>query len=129
MVYVLIVGAAVMSIVVLYNLGLLSFTERERDMATLKVMGIKTMKLRGLLLMQNIWFSVIGFILGLPCGILLIKAMVDSSGDSFDFPVMLTMGTTTKAFLRTFGLSIIVSLVFSKRIKKLNMVESLKAIE
>ena len=129
MVYVLIAGAAVLSIVVLYNLGLLSFTEMERDMATLKVMGMKTRKLRGVLLMQNIWFSATGFILGLPCGIWLIQAMVDASGDSFDFPVELTAQTTGIAFVITFGLSIFVSLLFSKKIKRLNMVESLKAME
>ena len=129
MVFVLIAGAAVLSIVVLYNLGLLSFTEKERDMATLKVMGMKTKKLRGLLLTQNIWFSVIGFILGLPCGIWLIKVMTDSSGETFDFPVQLTISTALFSFLITFGLSVFVSLLFSKKIKHLNMVESLKTIE
>ena len=129
MVYVLIAGAAVLSIVVLYNLGLLSFTEKERDMATLKVMGMKTKKLRGLLLTQNIWFSVIGFILGVPCGLWLIRAMTDSSGETFDFPVELTAGTAALSFAITFGLSVFVSLLFSKKIRRLNMVESLKTME
>lgn len=104
MVYVLIMGAAILSIVVLYNLGLLSFTEMERDMATLKVMGLKTKKLRGLLLTQNIWFSVIRFILGLPCGMLLIEVITSASGDSFDFPVddHHNGGSGVRAYLRIF---------------------------
>ena len=129
MVYILIIGAAVLSIVVLYNLGLLSFTEMERDMATLKVMGMKTKKLRGLLLTQNMWFSVIGFVFGLPCGLWLIKVMTESSGETFDFPVALTAAMLLFSFVITFGLSIFVSLLFSRKIKRLNMVESLKAIE
>jgi len=129
MVFVLIVGAAILSIVVLYNLGLLSFTEMERDMATLKVMGMKTKKLRLLLLTQNIWFSIIGFVIGLPCGLMLIQVMTDASGDTFDFPVQLTFNTLICSFAITFGLSVFVSLLFSKKIKRLNMVESLKAIE
>ena len=129
MVYVLIVGAAILSIVVLYNLGLLSFTEKERDMATLKVMGMKTKKLRGLLLTQNIWFSVIGFLLGLPCGMFLIKAMTDASGDTFDFPLELTASTAVLSFVITFGFSVFVSLLFSKKIRRLNMVEALKTME
>ena len=129
MVYILIAGAAILSIVVLYNLGLLSFTEKERDMATLKVMGMKTKKLRGLLLTQNIWFSVIGFLSGLPCGIWLIKVMTDSSGETFDFPIQLTVTTALFACVITFGLSIFVSLLFSKKIKRLDMVESLKTME
>lgn len=129
MVYILIVGAAVLSIVVLYNLGVLSFTEKERDMATLKVMGLKTNKLRVLLLTQNIWFSVIGFIIGLPIGLALIEMMVEASGDSFDFPVELTFNNFILSFLITFGLSLLTSLLFSNRIKKINMVESLKSQE
>jgi len=129
MVFVLIAGAAVLSIVVLYNLGLLSFAEKERDMATLKVMGMKAQKLRGLLLTQNIWFSFIGFLLGIPCGLWLIKVITDSSGETFDFPVELTVGTVLLSFLITFGLSVFVSLLFSRKIKRLNMVESLKTIE
>ena len=129
MVFVLIAGAAVLSIVVLYNLGLLSFTEMERDMATLKVMGMKTKKLRGLLLTQNIWFSAVGFLLGLPCGIWLIKAITDSSGDTFDFPVELTVGTAIVSFAITFGLSVFAGLLFSKKIKRIDMVEALKSVE
>ena len=129
MVYILIGGAALLSVVVLYNLGLLSFTEMERDMATLKVMGMRTKKLRGLLLVQNVWFSMIGFAIGLPAGIQLVKMITDSSGDSFDFPVKLTGGTAMLAFVITFGLSIFVSLLFSGKIKRLNMVEALKASE
>lgn len=129
MVYVLIIGAVILSIVVLYNLGVLSFTEKERDMATLKVMGLKTKKLRLLLLTQNIWLSVIGFAIGVPIGLFLIEIMVSSSGDSFDFPVELTFGMLLYSFLITFGLSIFTSLLFSNRIKRLNMVESLKGLE
>jgi putative ABC transport system permease protein len=57
MVYLLIAAAALLSDVVFYNIGLLSFTEMEREMATLKVMGLKSAKLRGLLLTQSLWFS------------------------------------------------------------------------
>jgi len=129
MIYLLILAASVLSIVVLYNLGLLAFTEMERDMATLKVMGLQTSKLRGLLLTQNIWFSLIGYALGIPGGLLLINAITASSGDSFDFPIRLHIPTVLISFAITFGLSVLVNLMFSRKIKRLNMVESLKAIE
>ncbi|MDR0886670.1 MAG: FtsX-like permease family protein [Clostridiales Family XIII bacterium] len=129
MVYVLILAAAVLAIVVLYNLGLLSFTEMEREMATLKVMGLKSGKLRSLLLTQSIWFSVIGFIPGIPCGIGLVILLVNSTGEAFDYPVMLHISTVLISFVFTFGISILVNLLFSRKIRKLNMVESLKAME
>ena len=129
MVYILILGAVILSVVVLYNLGLLSFSEMERDMATLKVMGMRTRKLRNLLLTQNLWFSAIGYVLGIPAGLWLIRVITDSSGETFDFPVELTVSTALLAFSISFGLSVLVNLLFSRKIRRLNMVESLKAME
>jgi len=126
---VLILAAAILSIVVLYNLGLLSFTEMERELATLKVMGLRTSQLRGLLLTQNLWFSCIGFAAGIPGGLWLTEAIALASGDEFEFPVSLHLTTFLIAFFFTFGLSILVNLLFSRKIKRLNMVESLKAVE
>jgi putative ABC transport system permease protein len=129
MVYLLIAAAAVLSIVVLYNLGVLSFTEMEREMATLKVMGMKTSRLRSLLLTQNLWFSAIGFALGVPAGQELIKVIVSFSGDSYDFPIRLHGAAFIISLIFTFGLSILVSLMFSRKIRRLNMVEALGAVE
>ena len=129
MVYLLIIAAAVLSVVVLYNLGLLSFTEMEREMATLKVIGLKSGKLRGLLLTQNLWFSAAGFALGVPGGLWLTNIIVSFSGESFDFPIALHLPTMLISFVFTFGLSVLVNLLFSRKIRRLNMVESLKAME
>lgn len=129
MIYLLIAAAAALSIVVLYNLGLLSFTEMEREMATLKVIGMKTGRLRGLLLTQNIGFSAIGFLLGIPAGQYLIRIMVAFSGEAYDFPVQLHAMTAWLSFVFTFGLSVFVNRLFSGKIRRLNMVEALKAVE
>lgn len=129
LVNILIAAAVILSIVVLYNLGLLSFNEMERELATLKVIGLKSRKLGGLLLTQNIWFSSIGFALGPPAGMWLVKQICDSSGESFDFPVNLHLTNLLLSFCITFGLSIFVNRLFSRKIKRLNMVEALKSIE
>ena len=52
MVAVLIVAATVLGIVVLYNLGVMSYTERYREMATLKVVGFRNRKIGKLLISQ-----------------------------------------------------------------------------
>jgi putative ABC transport system permease protein len=129
MVYLLIAAAAVLSIVVLYNLGLLSFTEMEREIATLKVLGMKTGLLRRLLLTQNLWFSAIGFVLGVPSGLWLTGYIISFSGESFDFPLSLHAGTLALSFCFTFALSILVNRLFSRKIRCLDMVASLKAME
>ena len=129
LIYILIFFACLLAIVVLYNLGLLSFTEIEREIATLKVLGFKTRALRKLLLTQNLWFTAIGFVLGLPVGYYILAIMWESSGDSFYILPSISVTNFLLTLVITFALSILVNLMFSRKIKKLDMVESLKSGE
>ena len=129
MVSILIFFAVLLAIVVLYNLGILSFTEIEREIATLKVLGFKTGDLRKLLLTQNLVFTAIGFILGVPLGFYLMTLMMDAAGDSLYYVPSLTLGNIALSALITFTVSIVVNLLFSSKIKNLNMVEALKDVE
>ncbi|MBE6490631.1 MAG: FtsX-like permease family protein [Methanobrevibacter sp.] len=129
LIYILIFFACLLAVVVLYNLGLLSFTEIEREIATLKVLGFKTSALRKLLLTQNLWFTAIGFILGIPVGYYILAIMWESSGDSFYILPSVSLSNFILTAVITFVLSILVNLMFSRKIKKLDMVESLKSGE
>jgi putative ABC transport system permease protein len=129
LIYILIFFASLLAVIVLYNLGLLSFTEIEREIATLKVLGFKTSALRSLLLTQNLWFTSVGFILGLPVGYFILSIMWESSGDSFYILPSISLTNFLLTAVITFVLSIIVNLMFSRKIKKLDMVESLKGVE
>ena len=121
--------AIVLAVVVLYNLGLLSFTEIQRELATLKVLGFNSKSLRRLLLTQNLWFSTIGFLLAIPGAYLLMGVMMGSTGDDYCFPINIYLWNFVLSFIITFGLSVLVNLAFSFKIKKVNMVESLKSNE
>lgn len=129
MVSILIFFAVLLAIVVLYNLGILSFTEIEREIATLKVLGFKTGDLRKLLLTQNLVFTAIGFILGIPLGFYLMTLMMDAAGESLYYIPSLTLGNIVLSAIITFTVSIAVNLLFSGKIKNLNMVEALKDVE
>ncbi len=129
LIYILIFFASLLAVVVLYNLGLLSFTEIEREIATLKVLGFKTGALRKLLLTQNLWFTAIGFILGIPVGYYILKIMWESSGDSFYILPSISITNLALTAIITFSLSVLVNLMFSRKIKSLDMVESLKGNE
>ena len=129
MVSILIFFAILLAIVVLYNLGILSFTEIEREIATLKVLGFKTGDLRKLLLTQNLVFTFIGFILGIPLGFYLMTLMMNAAGDSLYYITSLTLGNILLSGVITFIVSIAVNLLFSSKIKNLNMVEALKDVE
>ena len=69
MIWLLVIAAVALGIVVLYNLGVMSYTERYREMATLKVVGFKNSKISRLLISQNLWLTVIGILIGLPAGV------------------------------------------------------------
>lgn len=129
LIYILIFFASLLAVVVLYNLGLLSFTEIEREIATLKVLGFKTNALRKLLLTQNLWFTTIGYLLGIPVGYYILKVMWESSGDSFYILPSISLMNLVITAAITFSLSILVNMMFSRKIKKLDMVESLKSAE
>ena len=125
-IYLLAVFASLLSVIVLYNLGLLSFTEIKREFATLKVLGFKSSQLRKLLLTQNLWFTTIGFVIGVPLGREVLQYLWGTMGDSFYLKATISIKTLIITFIITYVVSILVNLLFSGKIKKLNMVESLK---
>lgn len=121
--------AVALAILVLYNLGILSFTEMEREIATLKVLGFRTNVLRKLLLTQNVIFTFIGFVLGIPVGFYFMTLMLDAAGESLYYVPTLTLGNILLVAVITFTISIGVNLLFSDKIRDLNMVEALKDVE
>lgn len=129
MVYVVTFVAVALAILVLYNLGILSFTEMEREIATLKVLGFKTNTLRKLLLTQNLIFTAIGFVLGIPLGFYFMTLMMNAAGDSIYYIPTLTWGNILLSAAITFTISIGVNVLFSGRINDLNMVEALKDVD
>ena len=129
MVYMVTFVAVSLAILVLYNLGILSFTEMEREIATLKVLGFRTNVLRKLLLTQNIIFTATGFILGIPLGFYFMTLMMNAAGDSLYYVPALTWGNILLSAFITFAISIGVNLLFSDKINDLNMVEVLKDVE
>ncbi|MBQ7928821.1 MAG: FtsX-like permease family protein [Methanobrevibacter sp.] len=125
-IYMLAGFAALLSVIVLYNLGLLSFTEIKREFATLKVLGFKSAYLRKLLLTQNLWFTTIGFIIGVPLGRETLQYLWGTMGDSFYLNATISIKTLIITFIITYVASVVVNLMFSGKLKKLDMVESLK---
>ena len=129
LIYILTFFACILAVVVLYNLGLLSFTEIEREIATLKVLGFKSRDLRRFLLTQNLIFTFIGYLLGVPLGFYILKVIWRGSGDNLYMVPSLTLNNLLLTAAITFSLSIIINLLFSGKIKNLDMVESLKGQE
>lgn len=129
LVYMMMIFSATCVVVVLYNSGSLSFNERIKELATLKVLGFQSGAIRKMMSQQNVWFSVIGIILGAPFGRASFNMMMNSNGENFDYNLSIRPIAYLEAGIFVLVVSVLVSFMFSKRIKKLDMVEVLKGVE
>lgn len=129
MVWMMIIFSLILILVVLYNSGNLSFHERIREFATLKVLGMQSNKIRQILSVQNFWLSLIGIIIGAPFGKWSFNAMMNSNGDNFDYHLTIKPWCYFISALFVLAVSVIISFFFSRRIKKLDMVDVLKDVE
>ena len=129
MVFILVVAAVILGIVVLYNLGVMSYVERSRELATLKVLGFRSKKIGRLLISQNIWITVVGVILGLPAGVGTLEWMISALASEYEMKLMLGPVTYAVSILLTFGVSLFVGFMVARKNKKIDMVEALKNAE
>lgn len=129
MVGVLIVAAVLLGLVVLYNMGVLSFMEKTREVATLKVLGFSTRRIRKILQQQNIWITVIGIVIGLWLGYRLIVVMMGTMSDDMDMPVTVNLLSYLYAIVGTGLVSLSVNRMLSGRVKTICMVDALKGVE
>ena len=126
---VLVLAAIVLGIVVLYNLGIMSYVERYREMATLKVVGFKNKKIKNLLISQNLWLSIIGIIIGLVLGILVLNYLMNALASEYEMRVVIGPPTIIISIAVTFLVSLVVGLMVSRKAKKIDMVVALKMPE
>ncbi|HIU75941.1 MAG TPA: ABC transporter permease [Candidatus Pelethocola excrementipullorum] len=126
---ILILGAVILGVVVLYNLGILSYTEKARELATLKVLGFPKSKLRKLQLMQNTWITLAGVLVGVPLGYELILMILKEMGDMLDLVVTFSLSSYLISGGGTFVVSLVISRLMNKKLDHLDMVSALKSIE
>ena len=121
--------AVVLALIILYNLNLLSFTEMENDIATLKVLGFKNETLTKILTAQNIFFIIIGFIFGIPLGYFALSIVIPAFGNNFYLVPSISPANMAITFIIILSTSAITNIFFSYKIKKLDMADSLKELE
>lgn len=127
----LIIGiAAVLGIIIIYNLGILSFTEKEYQFATLKVLGFSDKKIKGIFIKQNNWIAIMSIIIGLPLGYYLTDWLFKTAiEEHYDFGANIKPLTYIIALIGTFVISYLVSKFLARKVNKIDMVSSLKGNE
>lgn len=129
-VFVLIISAGLLAFIVLYNLTNINVTERQRELATIKVLGFYDGEVGAYIFRETTLLTVIGCVLGLGLGILMHLFVVRTAEVD-----MMMFGRIIKpmsyvwsaAFTMLFGVA--VDLVMYRKLKKIDMVESLKSVD
>ena len=127
----LIIGIAVLlGGIIIYNLGILSYTEKQYQFATLKVLGFKDKQIKNIFIKQNNWIAIISIILGLPLGYYLTDWLFKTAiEEHYDFGASITIRTYIISAIGTFVISYLVSKFLARKIRKIDMVSSLKGNE
>ena len=129
-IYLFIGFAALLAVVILYNLGILSYSEKQYQFATLRVLGYRTSNLRRIFNQQGRILSLVAILLGLPAGYWTISYIFGAAlGDSYDFPAYVRPVTYLIAGASIFIVAVLVNDLMSRKIHKIDMVSSLKANE
>lgn len=124
------IGSAILSIAVIYNITSINIFERVREISTLLVLGYYDNEINKLIFIENIFLTIFGGIIGIPFGILLSKYMKQLISErGANLPDFISVPGIFWAFVLIILFSIITNMFLRRKVLKINMVESLKAVE
>lgn len=127
---VLIVSAGMLAFVVLYNLNTINIAERKRELATLRVLGFYNPEVAAYVYRENILLTLIGTIVGAGLGKILHLFIIETvEVPAAMFGRIINLPSYIYSFLFTILFSMIVNGVMYFKLRKIDMVESLKSIE
>ena len=127
---VLIVSAGMLAFVVLYNLNNINITERQRELATLKVLGFYDGEVASYVYRENILLTIIGSVVGMVLGNFLHRyTILTVEVEEAMFGRQIHWQSYLYSFLFTVAFSLFVNWVMFYKLKKIDMVESLKSVE
>jgi putative ABC transport system permease protein len=122
--------AIILAVVVLYNLALLNFRERTRDIATLKVLGFTRREIAFSLLWETMTLTLVGVLIGLALGYpFMLAVMKLNIVELVEYLYTITWQSYLYSFLLTFVVAFAVNAWLSYRTGQVKMVESLKSVE
>ena len=129
-VLIIILSAAGLAFVVLYNLTNINITERLREIATIKVLGFYPNETAQYVFRENIVLTFLGMLTGLGLGVLLHRfVMAQIIVDMVHFKVYIAPMSYLYSVVLTFLFTFLVNLVMRRKLSAINMAESLKSVE
>lgn len=123
-------AALALAFIICYNMGLMNFTERTRDYATLKVLGYHQKEIKRLMTRENDLVALCGVLLGIPPGIWLTDIILNSlETDSSAFSACVSARSILIASVVTFAFAWMIQWFLTRKVRGINMVEALKSVE
>ena len=129
-VWVLIVSAGLLAIIVLYNLININITERKRELATIKLLGFYDIELAQYVYRENIFLTIVGIVIGVFLGKLLHMFVIETTEiDMIMFGRSIGIPSYFYGIVLTFVFAIAINVWMFFKLRKIDMVESLKSME
>lgn len=127
---VLIISAGLLAFVVLYNLNNINIEERRRELATIKVLGFYQRELAAYVYRENVMLTAIGIFVGIFFGMVLHRYVIlTAEVDAIMFGRKIFTSSYVYSILLTIFFAVFVNGVMYFKLKKIDMVESLKSVE
>lgn len=124
------IAAGVLAYIVLYNLSNINISERQRELATIKVLGFHDKEVSAYIYRENIILTIMGIFLGMLLGVIVHKLLITYCAvDTVMYVQSLSWYSFLIAAVLTAVFAIIVNIIMHKKMRKIDMVESLKAVE
>ena len=125
-----ILSAALLAFIVLYNLTNINITEREREIATIKVLGFYANETSQYIFRENFFLTGISAVVGIPLGKALLEFVVDNIRiDLIFFVARITTMDYLKSVALTFVFAVAVAVFMYRKLSSVSMTESLKSAE
>ena len=119
-----------LAFVICYNMGLMNFTERIRDYATLKVLGYHQHEIRSLMLRERNLTAVLGVLLGIPPSIYLVGLILKTCEfESMVFVRHVSVKSILLSGVITYLFCLFVEWLLTSKVRGIDMVEALKSVE
>lgn len=126
----MIIAAALLAFVVIYNLNNINISERRRELATIKLLGFYDDEVAKYVYRENIVLTVLGTLLGILLGIVLHRFVMNTvETDVYMFGRSLKFLSVVISAVLTVVFSMLVNIIMYYKLKKIDMVESLKSVE
>ena len=130
LIVIMVIVASALGMIIIYNLGILSLSEKQYQFATLKVLGFKEKQVKKIFKKQNNWLTLIGLVLGLPLGFYMTDFIFKMAlADDYDFGAQIKVVSYLFAVVGTLVVGFVVNWRLARKIGKIDMVSSLKGNE